>query len=162
MLTTGIAVAALSILAACGGTDANAQTPDEDSAAQQSAEEVENTDPANVWGEYKTVAISGKDESVEALFDGKSIKVSFHEKAGLQINAPCNGMSSQVSLDNGKVELGKMGLTQTLIGCPGERADQDEWLREFFESTPSWELAETTLTLKSDVGTVSLEKQSGE
>lgn len=160
MLTMGIAVAAMSILTACGG-DANADTSEKDPPKQSAAEQVENSDPAKVWGKYKTTKIVGGDKDVKALFADTSVAVTFHEDTGVTIAAPCNGMSGPVTLDGGTLVVGGTGLTQTMIGCPDERQDQDEFLSEFFRSEPKWELAGTTLTLSSSVGTVTLER-SGE
>jgi heat shock protein HslJ len=40
-------------------------------------------------------------------------------------------------------------IASTLIGCPANLQEQDEWLAEFFDSNPRWRLRDSQLTLSS-------------
>jgi heat shock protein HslJ len=40
-------------------------------------------------------------------------------------------------------------IASTLIGCPANLQDQDEWLGEFFDSNPRWRLSDSQLMLSS-------------
>ncbi|WP_084505749.1 META domain-containing protein [Nocardia harenae] len=69
-------------------------------------------------------------------------------------NAGCNTTTGPVTFDGDVLRVGE--LAGTLMGCPGERADADQWVARLLNATPTWQLADGTLTLRADGQTVEL------
>ncbi|MET8777933.1 META domain-containing protein [Nocardia sp. NPDC004654] len=68
--------------------------------------------------------------------------------------AGCNTISGAVTLDEHVLRVDE--LASTLIGCPGDLADADQWVDTLLSSAPTWQLDGDTLTLKNNEQTVTL------
>ena len=67
----------------------------------------------------------------------------------LRWDAGCNRHESAVVTDGGTLELVDRGSV-TYRGCPGDEKEQDQWLRDFFDASPAWQLDSRQLTLAAD------------
>lgn len=63
----------------------------------------------------------------EELVPGTTITISFGPGA-LTVSAGCNSIRGAYEITDGVLTLGK--AAGTLVGCPGDRQKQDEWLTE--------------------------------
>jgi heat shock protein HslJ len=90
------------------------------------------------------------------LIEGKPITLRFERSPGcdwITWEASCNGFGARVEIKAKRLLVGEIG--QTLIGCPRESVEQDEWLSEFFAANPQWFLGDGRLTIQS--GTTAIE-----
>ncbi|WP_194813964.1 META domain-containing protein [Nocardia sp. XZ_19_385] len=85
---------------------------------------------------------------------GGPLTLTFTEDGRVSVTAGCNTGSAPVTLDNNTLTAGQ--LATTLMGCEGDRARADEWMGGLLASAPSWELKDSTLTLKNQDQTVIL------
>ncbi|MFC3962927.1 META domain-containing protein [Nocardia jiangsuensis] len=69
-------------------------------------------------------------------------------------NAGCNTTTGPVSFDGDVLRVGE--LAGTLMGCPGDRADADQWVARLLNATPTWQLTDGRLTLRAEGQTVEL------
>lgn len=65
----------------------------------------------------------------------------------ISFTASCNHFSGLASWDDGVLRTGALGGTE--MGCPGLRQRQDEWMVDFFGSSPTLELDGTDLRLRA-------------
>lgn len=65
----------------------------------------------------------------------------------ISFSASCNQFSGQATWDDGVLRTSALGGTE--MGCPGTRQTQDEWMIDFFGSTPTLELDGTDLAIRS-------------
>jgi heat shock protein HslJ len=70
----------------------------------------------------------------------------------ISFTASCNHFSGQATWDDGVLRTSALGGTE--MGCPGPRQTQDEWMIEFFGSSPTLELNGTDLAVRSDTDRV--------
>jgi heat shock protein HslJ len=70
----------------------------------------------------------------------------------ISFTASCNHFSGQATWDDGVLRTGNLGGTE--MGCPGASQEQDEWMIDFFGSSPTLELDGTDLAVRSDSGRV--------
>ena len=66
----------------------------------------------------------------------------------ISFTASCNHFSGQATWDDGVLRTSALGGTE--MGCPGPRQAQDEWMVDFFGSSPTLELDGTDLAVRSD------------
>jgi heat shock protein HslJ len=66
----------------------------------------------------------------------------------ISFTAGCNQFSGQATWDDGVLRTSALGGTE--MGCPGARQAQDEWMVEFFGSSPTLERDGTDLAVRSD------------
>jgi heat shock protein HslJ len=66
----------------------------------------------------------------------------------ISFTASCNHFSGQATWDDGVLRTSALGGTE--MGCPGPRQTQDEWMIDFFGSSPTLELDGTDLAVRSD------------
>jgi heat shock protein HslJ len=66
----------------------------------------------------------------------------------ISFTASCNQFSGQATWDAGVLRTGALGGTE--MGCPGARQKQDEWMIDFFGSSPTLELDGTDIAVRSD------------
>ncbi len=79
------------------------------------------------------------------LVENTRISVRFHDDGRVTANAGCNTLGGAGRLNQGKLVLGDMSMTE--MGCDGGRMEQDQWLAEFLTSDPAFVLAGQQLTL---------------
>lgn len=89
-------------------------------------------------------------EGYERVSD-TSITLSFSD-GDLRFNAGCNSHAGAYSLCDGKVCMSELSSTE--IGCDAALHAQDEWLADFFTSTPSINYAPPRLTITGDGATL--------
>ncbi len=65
----------------------------------------------------------------------------------ISFTASCNHFSGQATWDDGVLRTSALGGTE--MGCPGARQAQDEWMVDFFGSSPELELDGTDLAIRS-------------
>jgi heat shock protein HslJ len=70
----------------------------------------------------------------------------------ISFTASCNHFSGQATWDDGVLRTSTLGGTE--MGCPGARQTQDEWMVDFFGSSPTLELDGTDLAVRSDTDRV--------
>lgn len=87
---------------------------------------------------------------------GGPLSLQFTDDGRLLASAGCNSSNGPVSLDGGRLDTGE-GLAMTEMGCPGERMEADQWLRDVLSAEPTWELAdESTFVLTAGDVVVSM------
>ena len=65
----------------------------------------------------------------------------------ISFTASCNQFSGEATWDDGVLRTSALGGTE--MGCPGARQSQDEWMIDFFGSTPTLEPDGTDLSIRS-------------
>lgn len=119
----------------------------------------EQADANLLWGRtFASSSVTERDEPRQ-LVDGKPVTLSFErspERESIAWGASCNGFGARVEIKAEKLLVG--GIGQTLIGCPGESAEQDEWLSEFFAGNPRWEMSDARLTIQSGATVIEFEQ----
>ncbi len=65
----------------------------------------------------------------------------------ISFTASCNHFSGQATWDDGVLRTSTLGGTE--MGCPGTRQAQDQWMVDFFGSSPELELDGTDLGIRS-------------
>lgn len=150
-----LALAAAVGAASCGGNDAQSRDRTEFANGQVAAPA-----PDELWGrEFVSTAVS-EDGEPQALFAETRVKVTFKKRDGygdVWWRARCNDWGARVAMTADRLVLGR--ILGTLIGCPGEREEQDEWLDRFFDSDPRWTMSDDRLTLESGEAVLELEER---
>lgn len=80
--------------------------------------------------EFEGEPVTGRE-----LVPGSMLTVSF-EEGRVGVNAGCNLMSAPYELNDGRLEL-TGAMVSTMMGCPKPLERQDQWLGEFFETSPT-------------------------
>jgi heat shock protein HslJ len=75
------------------------------------------------------------------------IRLTLHD-GQISFTATCNHFSGEATWDDGVLRTSALGGTE--MGCIGAGHDQDEWMVEFFGSSPELELDGTDLAVSSD------------
>ena len=65
--------------------------------------------------------------------EGDVLRVTFGN-GEIRFQATCNTMSGSAEWDDGVLRVSQVGGTE--MGCPGAGHEQDEWLIDFFTSSP--------------------------
>ncbi|MGZ5401128.1 MAG: META domain-containing protein, partial [Nocardioides sp.] len=122
-------LAALLLLAACGSDTA---APPLATPATGPAEE-----PA---GDYVADGLPSPFE------DGDTLRVTVRD-GEISFHATCNTMSGRVAWEDGELRISNLGGTE--MGCQGAGLEQDEWLVDFFSSSPDVTVDGTDVRLAS-------------
>lgn len=122
------ALAALPLLVACGAETASPTPPALDDSEEPS-------------GDYVA------DDLPDPFDEGDSLRVTFRE-GEISFQATCNTMSGQAEWDDGVLRVSNVGGTE--MGCPGAGFEQDEWLVDFFTSSPELTVDGTDVRLATD------------
>lgn len=130
---------ALAVTAGCG---------DDDDAASTNGEAV--TSEALDGRAFVSTEVTG-----ETLVEGTEIGMTF-EDGGLSVNAGCNTIFGDYTIENGVLTAGPLGQTQ--IACEDDLQQQDAWIAALLEAGPAVTLTDDTLTLASDTTTVTLQE----
>ena len=77
----------------------------------------------------------------------------------ISFTASCNHFSGRATWDDGVLRTSTLGGTE--MGCPGIRQQQDEWMVDFFGSSPTLELDGTDLAVRSEEAKVSFVPADG-
>jgi heat shock protein HslJ len=83
------------------------------------------------------------------------VRLQFTDDGRLVADVGCNSMQSPVTTSDGKLTL-KEQLSMTAMGCPGMQQGQDSWLARILQSTPTWKLDGTKLSVTSGATTIDL------
>ena len=124
------------MLAGCGGDDES--DPEPDPPASESLE----------GREFIGTEVSGHE-----LVAGSEVWLNFAD-GQLSANAGCNTMFGGYSLDGSTIVVDQMGGTE--MGCEPALMDQDAWLAEFLESSPSFTLEGETLIVTAGGTSITL------
>jgi len=119
-----VVVAALGLLAGCGGGDGGGDgggySGGSDS-TDDAASKMDPVAPEDLSGKtFSSTMVKGR-----SLVTGTKITLSF-DSANLSASAGCNTIRGSYDISGGAFSLGKSA--GTLLGCPKELQDQDEWL----------------------------------
>jgi heat shock protein HslJ len=98
------------------------------------------------WGRTFVSTAVTENGQPQPLAEGTRIRIAFDaERRALSAHAGCNRMFGKARLEGGRLVVD--GLASTKMGCPEDRARQDDWLGTFLESRPGWRLKGHELTL---------------
>jgi heat shock protein HslJ len=86
-----------------------------------------------------------EDGQARELAEGTRISLDFTTDGQISANAGCNHLFGELTVTADRLEVGPMGGTE--MGCDPARHDQDEWLIEFLQASPTWALDGDQLTL---------------
>jgi heat shock protein HslJ len=136
-VTVWLFALALTVLSGCGG--------DDDDRAGGSVP----TAAALAGTTYVSTEVTGHD-----LVEGRALTLGFPEAGKLTAAAGCNSYFGDFGVTDGKLDVGQLG--GTLIGCPPELQEQDEWMAAFLGSEPEVALDGDTLTRDRTDTTVTL------
>ncbi|MPZ00279.1 MAG: META domain-containing protein [Actinophytocola sp.] len=120
--------------------------------SQGDAEPAEPADRLPVGQEFVSTEVTEAGQQ-RPLVNDTTIRLKFAD-GGITINAGCNTLFGDARLDAGTLVVENMGGTE--MGCAKPLMRQDEWLKEFFTSNPSWQRDGDTLTLTSGDTTITL------
>jgi heat shock protein HslJ len=106
--------------------------------------------PGGLWGRKFTSTVVTEAGVPRPLVPGTRISLAFEKSKGRRTigwSAGCNQAGAKVRVTADELQIGQ--IASTLIGCPANLQDQDEWLGEFFDSNPRWRLSDSQLMLSS-------------
>lgn len=109
-----------------------------------------------LWGRsFVVTEVTGVDEEPPVSRPIR-IRVSFSQEQRHNIGwqAHCNGFGGDVLFTATRMKV--YGYASTAIGCQANRQEEDNWLTEFIQSGPEWQLDGERLRLTSDDATVEL------
>lgn len=115
-------------------------------------------DPDDLWGRTFVSTRVIEEGEPRTLIEGTRIGLTFfveRERRGLRWDAHCNIFGASVVITADRLILGEIGGTQK--GGSPECQEQDEWLADFLDSEPTWELRGDMLTLSSGQTIIELE-----
>jgi heat shock protein HslJ len=113
---------------------------------------------APLWGSTFLLTSARTDGEPMAIVANTEISLRFTEDHLIHVTGGCNAMSGPVTVENGRLSV--VALSSTLMGCDEPRQAQDEWLADFLEGDPSFELTGATLTLRGGDKEMVLTKRS--
>ena len=91
--------------------------------------------------------------------EGDTVYLSFLNGNTIDFSANCNSFEGPFEIQDGRLEIEE--LTRTDMGCDEERMAQDQWLLEFFSSSPLFsEVGEQLVLRNSDISLVFMEHGS--
>jgi heat shock protein HslJ len=140
-VTVWLLAGALAFVSGCGGDE-----DDDDGAASPARAP---TAEALAGTTFVSTEVDG-DEFVE----GTTLTLGFPEAGRITAEAGCNSYFGDFRVAAGALVVGQLG--GTLIGCPAELQQQDEWVAAFLASEPKITLAGDTLTLTGADATITL------
>lgn len=118
-------------------------------AARSTAEEPDDPGGVLVGRGFRSVSVREGDRPRE-LVEGTRIEVSFERRGDHDVvrwRAGCNTSGAEVRIEADRLRIRPGGGTD--VGCEERRHRQDEWVSEFFQADPFWELEGDRLTLTS-------------
>ena len=83
--------------------------------------------------QFLSTSVMQGDEEIQLVVDTR-IQVTF-EDGRVGINAGCNTMSGEYTLEDDTLVVGQMAMTE--MGCDPPRMEQDEWVASFFGDQPT-------------------------
>jgi heat shock protein HslJ len=95
-----------------------------------------------------------------ATEDGKphplaaELSIEFTDDGRVIARGGCNMMQGQVDTADGKIAVDELASTD--MGCAEELLDQDRWVAGVLGGTPSWQLADDTLTITAGTTVVEM------
>ncbi|NUS45850.1 MAG: META domain-containing protein [Mycobacteriaceae bacterium] len=89
----------------------------------------------------------------QAIPGGGPLELRFFD-GRVSASAGCNTSNGEARFKADVLEVGQLGTT--LLGCPGARAQADEWQNSLLKASPHWKLEGNTLTLATADRTVTL------
>ncbi|MGW6128401.1 META domain-containing protein [Cellulomonas sp. NPDC055163] len=101
---------------------------------------------------FVSTAVAGHE-----LVPGSEVTMTF-ESDRMSVNAGCNTMSGEATWQDGTLEVAEP-LAATMMACPDDLTQQDEWLRTFLTSEPLLRLDGSTLELGDSDDGLTLEEQ---
>jgi hypothetical protein len=169
----GVAVVAVAALLALpvGGTAPGVEVTDEPVASEDggqtgtaedlegrtfvSSEIVESGSPRELV-EDTTLTVTFDPSSFRQL-EGENPDEGVDHDSWLRWDAGCNHHESAVLLEGDTLEFVGRNMV-TSMRCPDDKEEQNRWLRDFFDSDPTWKLDGRQLTLASDDTLIMLEE----
>ncbi|MGB0120684.1 MAG: META domain-containing protein [Solirubrobacterales bacterium] len=119
-----VAVAALGVIVGCGdsGSESGGSETTDDTASR-----MEPMAPEDLSGRtFVSTGVKGR-----SLVAGTQITLGF-DSGMLSASAGCNSIQGKYEINGDSFSLGK--AAETLLGCPKELEDQDEWLTSVLQS----------------------------
>lgn len=124
-----VLLVALLLLAACGA----------DSAGSSRGGRVPAEGPA--VGDFVAAGLPAPFEA------GDTLRVTLGD-GEISFQATCNMTSGLIDWDDGVLRTSSLGGTE--MGCPGPGSEQDEWLVDFFTSSPAFQVGGSGVRLAND------------
>jgi len=113
---------------------------------------LQSSPTGDLWSRnFIATSVSGRPGKLDPpVQQPPQIRLSFSGKRhhGVGWKARCNGFGGKVRFDEAKLKVEQV-LSRT-VGCGEEREREDEWLLQFMNSKPEWQLEGTRLTLVSE------------
>jgi len=81
------------------------------------------------------------------LVPGTHIELLIWDEHSIGVDAGCNHLTGQIRLEGDRLVLGE--TTSTLIGCLESQQAQDDWVRRFLGSRPTWQVSGDDLVLRT-------------
>lgn len=108
-------------------------------------------------GENPLGVLEGRSFELESsegydLVSGTSVTLSFDDGT-FSFNAGCNGYVNDYTYCDGSLCAGE-NYTSTLIGCPEDLSNQDDWFADFFSSEPTVTVDGDRVTFTNDEATL--------
>ena len=97
-----------------------------------------------------------RDGSEVRIAGDDGLELSF-EDSGVVVTIGCNSIGGTYEIRGETLII--TDVISTAMGCPAAIARQEEWLADFLDSDPGWDLEDSTLTLTSDDSIITFEKQ---
>jgi heat shock protein HslJ len=101
--------------------------------------------------------VTGDVEGAQDLFATTPITVAFGPAASIRVSAACNSITGSIRPDGVQLTVEAIEITEKL--CDPDRQAQDRWLLELFQASPTWQLRDDTLTIRSAVAALRLHRQ---
>lgn len=138
MNSTVVTLVTLLLLAACGPVGQESDASDEQAGAE-------------LWGRSFT-SVTVRDERSDAQPDEVAVAFEDRESGGIVRWSGCNATGSEVEVTADRLRLQGGPTDSTLVGCPPDEEETDQWLLRFFGGDPRWELDDDQLVLTSGNG----------
>jgi heat shock protein HslJ len=121
----------------------------------------DSASPGDAGGDTGGVDLQGTyvadsvDSDARQLVPGTTVRLTFKGDA-VVAEAGCNTMHGSFEVDSGRLSVRQVGMT--MMACDQALMDQDDWIADFLESSPSLSVDGDTVTLASDDVTMRLTK----
>ena len=145
------------ILGACGNDDdtsADETSGDDDAGDQSAAPAPDGGALGDLTGRVFLSSAVTEDGQPRPLVEGTQISVEVSDDGRLIVNAGCNTMSGEATVDGDRLTAGQLATTE--MGCDPPRHEQDAWLGDFFAAHPTYALDGDQLRLTSGATVVEL------
>jgi heat shock protein HslJ len=143
------------VLAGCSPDAASTADPSVPSTTAPSADD---DTAATTFDVFETADITGYD-----LMPGTTVSISISpDTDAVALNAGCNTLVGSLDRTAGTLSTTDDGsVASTMMACDQGLGMQDEWLRGFVASNPTWALDGDTVTLTSPTATIAARRVSG-